>query len=320
MSQVLIKRGLLANLPASAPLGEPLFTTDTKQFFIGTGTGVALIADTIISATAPADTSKMWVDTANNVMKRYDGGSWVTLSAAAAAVAFADITGVPTDNTALAAALGAKADSTALTTEVTRAQAAEAVLTTDLAAEVTRATAAEATLTTNLTAEVTRATAAESALSTQIGLKANSADVYNKTETDDRIQAVVGAAPAALDTLAEIAAQLSDDENAVATLTNTVSTKADATALAAEVTRATAAEDTLTSDLADEITRATAAESALSDAIALKADASSIITYTASKGVTKVGNDFQLDASAAGDGLAFTDGVLSVDVIDGGTF
>jgi hypothetical protein len=43
---------------------------------------------------------------------------------------------------------------------------------------------------------------------------------------DARIQAVVGAAPAALDTLAEIATQLQSDESAVAALTTTVAGKA----------------------------------------------------------------------------------------------
>ena len=56
------------------------------------------------------------------------------------------------------------ANSTGLSAEVTRATAAEGVLTTDLAAEVTRATAAEGVLTTDLAAEVARATAAEGVL------------------------------------------------------------------------------------------------------------------------------------------------------------
>jgi hypothetical protein len=46
-----------------------------------------------------------------------------------------------------------------------------------------------------------------------------------KTYVDDKIQAVVGAAPAALDTLVEIAARLATDENAVNALTTTVSGK-----------------------------------------------------------------------------------------------
>lgn len=51
------------------------------------------------------------------------------------------------------------------------------------------------------------------------------ADAYTSTQTDARIQAVVGAAPAALDTLVEIAAQLANDESAVSALTATVSGK-----------------------------------------------------------------------------------------------
>ena len=53
-------------------------------------------------------------------------------------------------------------------------------------------------------------------------------EVYSKTETDDRIQAIVGAAPAALDTLVEIATQLASDESAVSALTTVVSNKANA--------------------------------------------------------------------------------------------
>ena len=62
-------------------------------------------------------------------------------------------------------------------------------------------------------------------------------DAYTKSETDTRIQAVVGAAPAALDTLAEIASQLANDESAVSALTTTVSGKLDSSEV---VTTATA--------------------------------------------------------------------------------
>jgi hypothetical protein len=59
----------------------------------------------------------------------------------------------------------------------------------------------------------------------ELGLKADQSTTYTKTETDNRIQAVVGAAPAALDTLVEIAAQLATDETAVGALTTAVSGK-----------------------------------------------------------------------------------------------
>lgn len=42
MGTIQIKRGLSANLPSSAALGELLFTTDTKCFYVGNGTGTAL--------------------------------------------------------------------------------------------------------------------------------------------------------------------------------------------------------------------------------------------------------------------------------------
>lgn len=50
-------------------------------------------------------------------------------------------------------------------------------------------------------------------------------DAYTMTQTDSRIQAIVGAAPAALDTLQEIATQLASDESAVSALTSTVAGK-----------------------------------------------------------------------------------------------
>ncbi len=65
------------------------------------------------------------------------------------------------------------------------------------------------------------------ATQTALDLKANQATTYTKIESDARIQAVVGAAPAALDTLAEIATQLASDESAAAALVTTVATKVD---------------------------------------------------------------------------------------------
>ena len=65
------------------------------------------------------------------------------------------------------------------------------------------------------------------ATQTALDLKANQATTYTKTETDGRIQTIVGAAPLALDTLAEIATQLASDESAAAALVTTVATKVD---------------------------------------------------------------------------------------------
>ena len=126
--------------------------------------------------------------------------------------------------TALAARYSkAEADaaiSGAVATETTRAQNAETALSTAIAEETTRAQAAEAT-------RYTKAEADALLLN-----KADQASTYTKAETvnlmDTRIQAVVGTAPAALDTLQEIAAQLASDESAAAALTNTVAGKASA--------------------------------------------------------------------------------------------
>ena len=51
-------------------------------------------------------------------------------------------------------------------------------------------------------------------------------DAYTKAETDTRIQAIVGAAPAALDTLTELAAALGQDANYAATITTALAAKA----------------------------------------------------------------------------------------------
>lgn len=109
----------------------------------------------------------------------------------------------------------------AIQVEATRATNAEATLapqaTTYTISQVDAAIAAVST--SAIQDEVTRATAVEATLAPQ-------ATTYTKTETDSRIQAVVGAAPAALDTLAEIATQLASNETAVGALVTTIATKA----------------------------------------------------------------------------------------------
>ena len=57
-------------------------------------------------------------------------------------------------------------------------------------------------------------------------LNAGLVDRYTKSEADARIQAIIGTAPANLDTLGEISAQLASDESAVAAIVTTLATKA----------------------------------------------------------------------------------------------
>ncbi len=62
---------------------------------------------------------------------------------------------------------------------------------------------------------------------TQLLLKADKSTTYTKTETDERIQLVIDAAPEALDTLKEIADALNNDPDFAATVTTELSKKVD---------------------------------------------------------------------------------------------
>jgi hypothetical protein len=317
--------------------------------FVGTGASITKVTDVNYGATAPSDQSKLWIDTTNNVIKRYDGTSWIILETPAAAATFTDLQGLPSDNAALLAALNlkanvsslsnyattsalttglaAKADSADVTTALAlkaditslSAYATNAALTSGLAtkaddaatttalgtkadaaattaslaakansADVTTALALKADQATTYTIIATDAKFALKADNSSLSSYALAADVYTKLEVDTTITNLINAAPAALDTLGEIAAQLALDESVAAGIITTLATKA----ASADVTAA----------------------------LALKADASSIVTYTASAGVQKVGSDFSLAASVAGTGLDLTAGVLSIVTVDGGTF
>lgn len=62
---------------------------------------------------------------------------------------------------------------------------------------------------------------------TELLKKADKENIYTKAETDSRIQAIIGAAPEALDTLAEIAEALNNDPDFAATITNMLAQKVD---------------------------------------------------------------------------------------------
>lgn len=61
-------------------------------------------------------------------------------------------------------------------------------------------------------------------------LKADKSDTYTKAQVDAAIAALVNGAPGALDTLAELAAALGDNDDAIAALTNTIAGKQAASA------------------------------------------------------------------------------------------
>lgn len=80
MGALQLRRGLKANLPASAAVGEPLIATDTRELYIGTGSSVYKIGDVVFSNVSPTlEADKIWVNTATNDIYRADitGGTWV---------------------------------------------------------------------------------------------------------------------------------------------------------------------------------------------------------------------------------------------------
>ena len=85
---VKIKRGLASALPTLAE-GQMGYATDTKALYIGTSGGnvqlnaTPTVKNHVSQATAPEDTTLLWIDTANNkVVKYYDGSVWQTANLA----------------------------------------------------------------------------------------------------------------------------------------------------------------------------------------------------------------------------------------------
>lgn len=212
---------------------------------------------------------------------------------------------------------------TLITDEVERATNAEKAITDALNAEIKRSSDKDTELTNALNSEIVRAKAAEKANadaievingdSSTIGSIAhNLADAKHYTDdevakakqyadtqlqltidsyatkkhVDDRIKAVIGTAPEALDTLGEIATVLNGNGDAITAINQVLTGKANSSdvytksetdnkvktvndALNAEISRSTAIDDILTSDLQIEVSRAKAAEKANADAIAV---------------------------------------------------
>lgn len=87
MAALQLRRGLKANLPLRAAVGEPLIATDTKEIYIGAGLLetdplVYKLSDVIVSAVQPdvaVNAEKIWVNPSNNAIYRADvgGNTWV---------------------------------------------------------------------------------------------------------------------------------------------------------------------------------------------------------------------------------------------------
>ena len=166
-----------------------------------------------------------------------------------------------------------------LQNEVTRATTAETTIQGNIDNEAAERKASDNTITTNLNNEIARAKAAEKDNKDRLDIL----DGDSSTEGSFRkaIADLIDAAPEDFDTLKEIADKLADNDDLHTALNQAITEKADASALANEVTRATAAEATLQNSF------------------------DQFVSKTATKeqfGVVKVG-----------DGINVTDGTISVD-------
>lgn len=181
----------------------------------------------------------------------------------------------------------------AINSEVTRAKTAEQANATAISTEASRAKEAEGTLTTNLTTEVNRAKGVEgtrtagtyikdtntlaqndTALDTQVKKNTDAIGVLNGTgagsvtkTVSDAVAKVVANAPSDFDTLKEISDWISTHTNSAATMNSQITTNKEGIAtlntnLASEITRAKAAEKTLTDNLGGHTVKSNVPENA----------------------------------------------------------
>ena len=61
-NKIQFKRGLKTNLPSSADVGMPLWCTDTKELYIGTGNGVSKVGGTADNQTLVDTYTKSEID------------------------------------------------------------------------------------------------------------------------------------------------------------------------------------------------------------------------------------------------------------------
>jgi hypothetical protein len=184
----------------------------------------------------------------------------------------------------------AAARAAAVTAETNRATGAEGTLTTNLTAEATRAQTAEAAVAASVVNESNRATGAEQALTTSVSNEVTRATAAEATKAniDAPVKVDTTAMPAGPCVLANAVVlnpsqpkgqqvfvchdngnqtlnwvSVNDETDLQTQIANLTSSSATAASLTAEITRAEAAEQTLTNNLAAEATRATGAEGTL---------------------------------------------------------
>lgn len=179
-----------------------------------------------------------------------------------------------TDETARAKT-AEQANATAISTEATRAKGAEGTLTTNLTTEINRAKGVEGIRTTGTYIKDTNTLAQnDTALDTQVKKNTDAIGVLNGTgvgsvtkTVSDAVANVVANAPGDFDTLKEISDWISTHTDSAATMNSQITTNKESIAtlntnLAGEITRAKAAEKTLTDNLGGHTVKSNVPENA----------------------------------------------------------
>lgn len=186
-----------------------------------------------------------------------------------------------------------------LEAETTRATEQENSLKTLIGAETSARTKGDEDLSSKIKAEQTRAEGKEKEISDKLAIvngDSNTEGSFRKAIAD-----VVAAAPEDLDTLKEIADKLAGNDDLHTALNQAITEKADASALA------------------NEVTRATGAESGLQAAIATKADATALSNYVLTTALNQQVDTLNTAISAkqdAGSYIPYDQTVTSVYKID----
>lgn len=186
-----------------------------------------------------------------------------------------------------------------LEAETTRATEQENSLKTLIGAETSARTKGDEDLSSKIKAEQTRAEGKEKEISDKLAIvngDSNTEGSFRKAIAD-----VVAAAPEDLDTLKEIADKLAGNDDLHTALNQAITEKADASALA------------------NEVTRATGAESGLQAAIATKADATALSNYVLTTALNKQVDTLNTAISAkqdAGNYIPYDASVQSLYQID----
>ena len=307
---------LIGGTATSANTANTVVKRDASGNFAA-GTITATITGTV-SSLSNHDTA----DLAENAANKYftdaraisaTAASYDVIGAAAAAKTAAEAT-ASADATSKANAAQSAAEATAAADATSKANAAQSAAISAAATDATTkannaATAANSYTDTAISTEVSnRNSAITSAISTEVSNR--------NTAITNAVAAVVDAAPAALDTLNELAAALADSPDTVSNLTTLVGTKAPlaSPALTGVPTAPTAAADTSTTQIATtafakaeaDAAQAAAEATASADATSKANAAQSAAEATASADATSKANAAKSGAETTAQGYAST--------------